>query len=127
MKAQASKYRWRKLSERVLIPAILAFDFYNLYFAARHGSVLIAKSRNGPLISYNTDKVEFICFVIFFSFLPLVGCLYVFLSALGQHTPWEQRLVRKKVAEELTRTRPRFEDENIVEPYDRRGPPKSPG
>ena len=125
MKIQARKYQWRKITGRILIAAVLAFNFYNLYYATRYGAVLIAWSRNGPLISYNTHKIAFIFLVIFFSYLPFIGCIYVILSALGQHTPWERKLIRKRIAEELARTRPRFEDENIVEPYDRSGPPKN--
>ena len=115
------KRRWRAMGANLLLLIYLAFGGYQLYAAVRYGAVIyFARHHPGAehYVHYSENSILFI-YSLVLSALPLAMCVVWFiLNSLGQHTPWEQKLVRKKVADELARTGLRFEDADKVEQYE---------
>ena len=75
-------------------------------------------------VQYMNRGSEFIYWVAFWAVYPAIALVvgaFLLLRRLGwdSQTQSAKRLARRRLIEELTRTRRAFEDEAVVEPFDR--------
>jgi hypothetical protein len=122
---ERASIRRRAIVLKILLPLLVLFSLWQLYLAYRYGALFAAR-RYGPVafISYTSDAPEFWFSVAFYMVLPACAVMYLLLCVrrrfgLDPNVNREKKVVDSKVAEELTRTRIGFEDESIVEPYEK--------
>jgi len=119
-KGEARKSRWRVLAGKAGLYIYLVFCAYQLFCAVRYGAVLPFARHHpgGPwYVYYNDQKGWFVYSLIMWELPLLLGSLAFVPISVVMRTPWEKAIVRKKVSQELAQTRPRFEDESKIEPY----------
>lgn len=122
----AHKSRWCTFAEFSFLYVLIAFSFYQLYHFIRYGTVLPLLRRYHHYISYSGHEIIFVLSVIvwlfIFLFWSIVIAFHFGLDRYSKHRyskRW-RKSVERGVMAELTRTRLRFEDQDVVEPYDRK-------
>src|ERR1700722_7534369 len=93
----ARRSHWRAFAAKLLLFMYCGFCGYQLYTAVRYGVVLPAARhhRGAPYyIYYREHNIAFIFSLLLWELPLAIGIVWFILSSLGQHTPWERRLVK---------------------------------
>ena len=117
---QSYKSRWRVIARNFALPIYAIFCISQLYMVIRYGSIIpFARHHPGApwVIYYSEEKSAFIYSLVMWEFpFACISAFFIPISVI-MRAPWEKKIVKEKVRQELTGARPHFEDESKVEPF----------